>query len=90
MNSDKITPSFDYYKVFSCQWELDSLASFLQLSVDYVKATNDFDFFQQSSNWTKAVNTVLKTTKSMTIDSYATDGTWQHTPYTYCAPYGGT
>src|SRR5690242_7889796 len=34
MNSDRITPSFDYYKVFSCQWELDSVASFLRLSAD--------------------------------------------------------
>ena len=90
MNSDRITPSFDYYKVFSCQWELDSLASFLQLSVDYVTATKDYDFFEKSSNWTKAVEVVLNTTESMTIDSYTEDGEWQHTPYTYCAPYGGT
>lgn len=89
-NSDRITPSFDYMRVFSCQWELDSVASFLQLSVDYVTATNDFDFFQRSSNWTKAVELILQTAESMTIDSYAEDGTWQHTPYTYCAPYGGT
>jgi meiotically up-regulated gene 157 (Mug157) protein len=26
----------------------------------------------------------------MMIDSYTEDGEWQHTPYTYCAPYGGT
>lgn len=90
MNSDRITPSFDYYKVFSCQWELDSLASFLQLSVDYVRATQDYDFFQKASNWTRAVDKVLKTATSMMIDSYSDDGEWQHTPYTYCAPYGGT
>ncbi|CAN9474337.1 unnamed protein product [Alternaria alternata] len=90
LNSDRITPLFDYYKVFSCQWELDSLASFLQLSVDYVTATRDYDFFQNSSNWTKAVEVVLETAESMTIDSYTEDGEWQHTPYTYCAPYGGT
>jgi meiotically up-regulated gene 157 (Mug157) protein len=90
MNSDRITPSFDYYKVFSCQWELDSVASFLQLSVDYVTATKDYDFFQRSSNWTKAVEMVLQTAESMMVDSYTEDGDWQHTPYTYCAPYGGT
>jgi meiotically up-regulated gene 157 (Mug157) protein len=90
MNSDRITPSFDYYKVFSCQWELDSVASFLQLSVDYVTATKDYDFFQRSSNWTKAVEMVLQTAESMMIDSYTEDGSWQKTPYTYCAPYGGT
>jgi meiotically up-regulated gene 157 (Mug157) protein len=90
MNSDQITPYFDYYKVFSCQWELDSVASFLQLSVDYVTATHDYEFFQKSSNWTKAVQTILRTAESMMIDSYDEEGNWQHTPYTYCAPYGGT
>jgi meiotically up-regulated gene 157 (Mug157) protein len=89
-NSDQITPPFDYFKVFSCQWELDSVASFLQLSVDYFTATNDYEFFQQSSNWTKAVEVVLRTAESMMIDSYDSEGNWQHTPYTYCAPYGGT
>jgi meiotically up-regulated gene 157 (Mug157) protein len=90
MNSDRITPSFDFYKVFSCGWELDSLASFLQLSTDYVTATHDYDFFSRSSNWTKAVEMILQTAESMMIDSYTEDGDWQHTPYTYCAPYGGT
>ncbi|KAF2727295.1 COG4-domain-containing protein [Polyplosphaeria fusca] len=88
-NSDSITPSFNYYKVFSCNWELDSLASFLQLSSDYATATNDYTFFTRW-NWTAAVTAILDTAESMTIDSYAPDGTWQHTPYTYCAPYGGT
>lgn len=89
MNSDVITPSFDYYKVFSCQWELDSLASFLQLSNDYVTATEDYAFFGRG-NWTAAVKKVLETTQSMTMDSYSDEGEWLHTPYTYCAPYGGT
>lgn len=82
-NSDQITPPFDYYRVFSCQWELDSVASFLQLSSVYATATGDYDFFQKG-NWTKAVETVLQTTESMTIDSYDDMGNWQKTPYTYC------
>lgn len=89
-NSDQITPPYDYYKVFSCQWELDSVASFLQLSADYMAGTNDIEFFRKSSNWTKAVEVVLKTAESMMVDSYDSEGKWQHTPYTYCAPYGGT
>lgn len=88
-NSDRITPGYDYMAVFSCQWELDSLASFLQLSSDYAKATGDWGFFGRG-NWTRAVELVLDTAESMMIDSYTDDGTWQHTPYTYCAPYGGT
>ncbi|CBY01984.1 similar to DUF1237 domain-containing protein [Plenodomus lingam JN3] len=90
MNSDEITPAFDDMSVFSCQWELDSFASFLQLSADYATATKDYDFFKQTRNWTKAVETILRTVESMRIDSYTPDGAWQHTPYTYCAPYGGT
>ncbi|EUC27036.1 glycoside hydrolase family 125 protein [Bipolaris zeicola 26-R-13] len=89
-NDDRITPPYDYFKVFSCQWELDSVASFLQLSTDYAIATRDYEFFQNSSNWTKAVELILDTAESMMIDSYSEDGVWQHTPYTYCAPYGGT
>ncbi|KAH6643592.1 hypothetical protein C7974DRAFT_467402 [Boeremia exigua] len=89
MNSDRITPPFDYYKVFSCQWELDSVASFLQLSADYAAATQDFAFFD-NANWTAAVDLILHTAESMTMDSYDADGNWQRTPYTYCAPYGGT
>ncbi|KAF2676336.1 glycoside hydrolase family 125 protein [Lentithecium fluviatile CBS 122367] len=88
-NSDTINPSYDYMQVFSCQWELDSVASFLQLSADYAAITGDYGFFGKH-DWIAAVQKVLEITKSMTIDSYAEDGTWQHTPYTYCAPYGGT
>ncbi|KAF2877902.1 Six-hairpin glycosidase-like protein [Massariosphaeria phaeospora] len=89
MNADVIAPRFNYYRVFSCQWELDSLASFLQLSTDYVAATGDYEFFAKY-NWTNAVRSVLQTTQSMTVDSYTEDGSWQRLPYTYCAPYGGT
>jgi meiotically up-regulated gene 157 (Mug157) protein len=65
------------------------VASFLQLSDDYVRATGDYSFFSKWS-WKKAVRKVLETADSMTVDSYNADGEWQHTPYTYCAPYGGT
>ncbi|KAF1963740.1 hypothetical protein CC80DRAFT_397003 [Byssothecium circinans] len=88
-NSDTITPSYDYMHVFSCNWELDSVASFLQLSYDYYDKTGDWEFFAKF-DWVKAVKKVLEITTAMTMDSYAADGTWQHTPYTYCAPYGGS
>lgn len=88
-NSDTISPSYDYYQVFSCQWELDSVASFLQLSADYAERTGDYKFFGRHS-WIAAVQKILQITESMMIDSYDEEGNWQHTPYTYCAPYGGT
>lgn len=89
MNSDVINPSYDYFQVFSCQWELDSVASFLQLSAEYASATHDYAFFAKH-DWIAAVQKVLEITQSMTVASYGEDGEWQHTPYTYCAPYGGT
>ncbi|KAJ4346492.1 uncharacterized protein N0V89_010421 [Didymosphaeria variabile] len=88
-NSDTISPSYNYMAVFSCQWELDSLASFLQLSADYARMTGDFTFFSEHS-WIAAVKKILEITEAMMMDSYDAEGNWQHTPYTYCAPYGGT
>ncbi|KAF2445962.1 glycoside hydrolase family 125 protein [Karstenula rhodostoma CBS 690.94] len=88
-NSDTISPSYDYMAVFSCQWELDSVASFLQLSADYARMTGDVAFFGKHA-WAAAVRKVLDITQSMTVGSYDAAGTWMHTPYTYCAPYGGT
>jgi meiotically up-regulated gene 157 (Mug157) protein len=88
-NSDTIAPPYDYMAVFSCQWELDSVASFLQLSADYARMTGDIAFFGKHS-WVAAVQKVLEITQSMTVGSYDDAGNWQHTPYTYCAPYGGT
>lgn len=89
VNSDRISPEFDRMSVSSCQWELDSLASFLQLSHDYYKATADRGLFQKWQ-WKEAVEKILDTTDSMMGDSYEENGDWKHTPYTYCAPYGGT
>ncbi|KAL1597265.1 hypothetical protein SLS60_008849 [Paraconiothyrium brasiliense] len=89
VNSDTIAPSYDYMAVFSCQWELDSVASFLQLSADYARMTGDVAFFGKHA-WVAAVKKILEITGAMMVDSYDEDGNWQHTPYTYCAPYGGT
>lgn len=89
MNSDQISPNFDYMKTFSCQWELDSVASFLQMSGEYAAATGDTEFFARWQ-WKEAVKKVLETTESMMVHSYDDEGNWIHTPYTYCAPYGGT
>ncbi|KAL5406442.1 hypothetical protein PMIN06_007542 [Paraphaeosphaeria minitans] len=88
-NSDSISPPYDYMAVFSCQWELDSVASFLQLSADYARMTGDVAFFARHA-WVGAVEKVLEITQAMTMGSYDDAGNWQHTPYTYCAPYGGT
>lgn len=88
-NSDTIFPPYDYMSVFSCQWELDSVASFLQLSADYARMTGDFAFFGKHA-WVRAVAKILDITEAMSAGSYDAAGNWVHTAYTYCAPYGGT
>ena len=52
-----------------CQFELDSLAGFLQLSNDYWQATKDKSFFKQES-WLQAINVVVQTMNSMKVPSY--------------------
>jgi meiotically up-regulated gene 157 (Mug157) protein len=62
--------------------ELDSLASFLQISADYYNATGDFDFFG-SHNWIQAVEAVLDVAQSMTRPTYGADGAVLDSPYTF-------
>ena len=47
-------PPFDPKVVFDCKWELDNLASFLQLSTAYHSRTEDLAFFGKYS-WVDAV-----------------------------------
>ena len=42
-------PSYDPLRVFDCKWELDSLASFLQISTAYYQRTNDVSFLTSTT-----------------------------------------
>lgn len=54
-----VYPPFDRKATFECKYELDSLAFFFQLSMDYFEASSDELFFQESSLWKEAVEKIL-------------------------------
>ena len=58
------TPPFDPQVVFDCKWELDGLASFLQISAAYYRRTGDLDFFGKYS-WVDAVQAAVNASAAM-------------------------
>lgn len=80
--NDVVTPSYANTTVYECKYELDSLAAFLEISTDYYMATNDLAFFSKY-NWVAAVQAVLNTAQSMTISTYAANGSVNTLPYTF-------
>ncbi|KAK3489995.1 hypothetical protein B0T13DRAFT_405650 [Neurospora crassa] len=81
-SSDTVYPPYDPDKVFECKYELDSLASFLQISAQYHAATNDTAFFGRFQ-WVEAVQTVLDTAKAMMTPTYGPEGQVLQSPYTF-------
>ncbi|KAK3394197.1 hypothetical protein B0H63DRAFT_491723 [Podospora didyma] len=79
-------PAYDPQLVFDCKWELDSLASFLQISAAYYSKTNDLDFFGKYS-WVDAVRAAIKAAGDMRNGTYDEEGrpltsAWTFTGYT--------
>lgn len=83
--ADKVTPGYDAAEVFECKYELDSLAAFLQISVDYYESTQDVAFFGRFQ-WLDALQTVLDTARAMQAGTYAEDGSVKESPYTFTRP----
>lgn len=52
--------------MFDCKWELDSLASFLQISVAYYQRTNDVKFFEKY-HWIDAVKAAVDAAGAMRL-----------------------
>ena len=80
--NDVVTPSYSNTTVYECKYELDSLAAFLQISTEYYTATNDLAFFSKY-NWVSAIRNVLNTAQSMTVPTYAANGSVNALPYTF-------
>lgn len=66
-------PAYDPTLVFDCKWELDSLASFLQISTAYYQRTNDLAFFDKY-NWVSAVEAAVAAAGAMRIGTYSPEG----------------
>lgn len=66
-------PAYDPAKVFDCKWELDSLASFLQVSVGYWQRTHDLAFFARH-RWIDAVRAAVDAAGAMRLGTYDDEG----------------
>lgn len=64
---------YDQMKTFDCKWELDSLASFLQISSDYYNATGDLGPFVKY-HWIDTVEVILTAAEAMQAATYTVDG----------------
>lgn len=66
-------PAYDPTRVFDCKWELDSLASFLQVSVGYWDRTHDLAFFARH-RWVDAVRAAVDAAAAMRLGTYDDEG----------------
>lgn len=66
-------PAYDRVKVFDCKWELDSLASFLQVSAGYYARTHDLAFFARY-DWIDAVREAVEAAGAMRLGTYDEEG----------------
>ncbi|PQE21992.1 DUF1237 domain-containing protein [Rutstroemia sp. NJR-2017a BBW] len=75
-------PPYNPEKVFDCKWELDSLASFLQISTAYYERTKDLAFFQKYQ-WIDAVKAAVDAAGAMRLGTYSKEGKVQHSAWTF-------
>lgn len=75
-------PHYSNDSVFECKYELDSLASFLEVSSNYYNATGDAEFFGKFQ-WVQAVEAVLKVADEMKRPTYGQDGAVLDSPYMF-------
>ncbi|ELQ44831.1 DUF1237 domain-containing protein, partial [Pyricularia oryzae Y34] len=75
-------PGYDPRLVYDCKWELDSLASFLQISVGYHQRTGDLAFFGRYQ-WAQAVRAAVDAAAAMTLGTYAADGKTEKSAWTF-------
>ena len=81
-SEDTVVPPYNNQSVFECKYELDSIASFLEVSSNYWKATQDTEFFGKYS-WISAVQAVLSVAEAMMTPTYGEDGQVLDSPYTF-------
>ncbi|EKD15943.1 uncharacterized protein L3040_003199 [Drepanopeziza brunnea f. sp. 'multigermtubi'] len=75
-------PGYDPSLVFDCKWELDSLASFLQISTAYYERTKDLEFFKKYS-WLPAVKAAVNAAGAMRLGTYSKEGKVEASAWTF-------
>jgi len=68
---DRVFPAPDRNIVFECKYELDSLASFLDLSNEYYAATKDTGFMDE--DWIKAIESIFNVIKDQQMPTFNND-----------------
>jgi meiotically up-regulated gene 157 (Mug157) protein len=72
---------YDTDKTYDCKWELDSLASFSQISSEYYNATGDIGPFEKYT-WVDIVEVILYAAEAMRTATYTADGHIAESGYT--------
>jgi len=72
---------YDTDKTFDCKWELDSLASFLQISSEYYNVTGDIGPFEKYT-WVDTLEVILDAAEAMRTATYTADGHVADSGYT--------
>ncbi|CAK7198314.1 hypothetical protein SEUCBS139899_000974 [Sporothrix eucalyptigena] len=75
-------PGYERQLVFDCKWELDSLASFLQISATYFEKTGDIVFFGRYS-WVDAIEAAVEAAAAMREGMYDAEGHVLNSAYTF-------
>ncbi|KAL2878772.1 hypothetical protein SGCOL_005999 [Colletotrichum sp. CLE4] len=75
-------PAYDPEKVFDCKWELDSLASFLKMSVSYAEKTGDWQHFNKY-HWVDAVEAAVNAAGAMRLGTYSSEGKVEKSAWTF-------
>lgn len=70
---NKVHPQYDRSLTFDCKWELDSLASFLQVSSEYYNASGDMGPFTKYK-WVETMGVMLDAVAVMRTATYTSDG----------------
>ena len=72
-NRNRVVPPYNRKKTFDCKWELDSLASFLQISSEYYNVTGDIRPFARYK-WVETVEVILDAVEAMRTATYTPYG----------------
>ncbi|KAK9461194.1 uncharacterized protein V1516DRAFT_343505 [Lipomyces oligophaga] len=81
--SDVVNPPYDPALVFECKYELDSLASFLDLANKYYASSGDASFVNQDPFFVEALLNVIAVLDEQSLTTYDSDGRDLKSRYTF-------